>query len=75
MMCGHCEARVRKALEAIDGIESAAPDHNSDSAVITLSKAVPVETIRAAAEAQDYTFMGTGDARDMGTCHFCHICY
>ena len=41
MMCGHCEARVKKALEAIDGIESAIPDHNANTAVITLSKDVP----------------------------------
>ena len=58
MMCEHCEARVKKTLEAIDGIESAAPDHNSNSAVITLSKDVPVEVIKAAIEAQDYTFVG-----------------
>ncbi|MBR0366263.1 MAG: heavy metal translocating P-type ATPase, partial [Clostridia bacterium] len=58
MMCEHCEARVKKTLEAIDGIESAAPDHNSNSAVITLSKEVPVEVIKAAIEAQDYTFVG-----------------
>ena len=58
MMCGHCEARVKKTLEAIDGIESAAPDHNTDTAVITLSKDVPESVIKAAVEAQDYTFVG-----------------
>lgn len=58
MMCEHCETRVKKTLEAIDGIESATPDHNSNSAVITLSKDVPVEVIKAAIEAQDYTFVG-----------------
>ena len=58
MMCGHCEARVKKTLEAIDGIESAAPDHTADTAVITLSKDVPESIIRAAIEAQDYTFVG-----------------
>ncbi len=58
MMCGHCEARVKKTLEAIDGIESAAPDHTADTAVITLSKDVPESVIRAAIEAQDYTFVG-----------------
>ncbi|MBQ3425706.1 MAG: heavy metal translocating P-type ATPase [Clostridia bacterium] len=58
MMCEHCEARVKKALEAIDGIENAAPDHNSNSAVITISKDVPVDVIKAAIEAQDYTFVG-----------------
>ena len=58
MMCGHCEARVKKALEAIDGIESAAPDHNNDTAVITLSRDVPEDIIRSTIEAQDYTFVG-----------------
>ena len=58
MMCGHCEARVKKTLEAIDGIESAAPDHNTDTAVITLSKDVPADIIKNAVEAQDYTFIG-----------------
>ncbi len=58
MMCEHCEARVKKTLEAIDGIVSAAPDHKNDKAVITLSKDVPEEVIRAAIEAQDYTFIG-----------------
>ena len=58
MMCVHCEARVKKTLEAIDGIESAAPDHTADTAVITLSKDVPESVIRAAIEAQDYTFVG-----------------
>ena len=58
MMCGHCEARVKKTLEAIDGIESAVPDHNANTAVITLSKDVPEEVIKAAVEAQDYKFIG-----------------
>ena len=58
MMCEHCEARVKKTLEAIDGIESAAPDHNNDVAVITLSKDVSADVIKNAIEAQDYTFIG-----------------
>ena len=58
MMCGHCEARVKKTLEAIDGIENVAPDHNTDTAVITLSKNVPEDVIKSAIEAQDYTFIG-----------------
>ena len=58
MMCEHCEARVKKTLEAIDGIESAVPDHNANTAVITLSKDVPEEVIKAAVEAQDYKFIG-----------------
>ncbi len=58
MMCEHCEARVKKTLEAIDGIEKAIPDHNTDTAVITLSKEVSEEIIKSAIEAQDYTFVG-----------------
>ena len=58
MMCEHCEARVKKTLEAIDGIESAVPDHNANTAVITVSKDVPAEVIKAAVEAQDYKFIG-----------------
>ena len=58
MMCGHCEARVKKTLEAIEGIESATCDHNANTAVITLSKDVPVDVIKAAVEAQDYKFIG-----------------
>ena len=37
-MCGHCEARVKKALEAVDGVASAAVDHNNGTAVVTLTK-------------------------------------
>ena len=58
MMCEHCEARVKKTLEAIDGIESATADHSNDRAVITLSKDVSDDVIKNAIEAQDYTFIG-----------------
>ena len=54
MMCGHCEARVKKALEAISGVESAMADHNSGKAVVTLSAPVTDEMLKAAVEAQDY---------------------
>ncbi len=58
MMCGHCEARVKKALEAIDGIEDAKPSKDDGNAVITLSHEVADEVIKEAIEAQDYTFGG-----------------
>lgn len=58
MMCEHCENRVKKTLEAIDGIESAAPDHTADSVVITLGKDVPEQIIKDAIEAQDYKYIG-----------------
>jgi len=58
MMCKHCEARVRKALEAVEGVESAAVSHEAGTAVVTLSADVPNETLKAAVEAQDYPVLG-----------------
>ena len=57
MMCGHCEASVKKALEAIDGVESAEVSHESGTAVVTLSHAVDDDVIRKAIEDKDYTFV------------------
>ncbi|MCR5808734.1 MAG: heavy metal translocating P-type ATPase [Clostridiales bacterium] len=58
MMCPHCEARVKKALEAVPGVESAAADHNAGTAEVTLSAPVSDEALRAAVEAQDYKVLG-----------------
>ena len=58
MMCGHCEARVKKALEAIPGVQSAVADHTAGTAVVTLAAPVEDETLRAAVEAQDYKVLG-----------------
>ena len=58
MMCGHCEARVKKALEAVDGVQSANVSHESGTAVVTLTKDVSNETLKAAVEAQDYEVIG-----------------
>ena len=58
MMCEHCEARVKKALEAVPGVESAVADHTAGTAVVTLSSPVPDEALRAAVEAQDYKVIG-----------------
>ena len=54
MMCMHCEARVKKALEAVPGVESALADHTAGTAVVTLSAPVEEEALRQAVEAQDY---------------------
>ena len=54
MMCMHCEARVKKALEAIDGVETAVASHEAGTAVVTLSKDVPDEVLKKAVEDQDY---------------------
>ena len=58
MMCAHCEARVKKALEAVPGVGSAVADHNKGTAVVTLTAPVEDEVLRAAVEAQDYEVLG-----------------
>ena len=58
MMCMHCEARVKKALEAVPGVASAVADHASGTAVVTLSAPVEDEVLRVAVEAQDYKVLG-----------------
>ena len=58
MMCNHCEARVKKALEAVPGVASAVADHTAGTAVVTLTAPVADEALRAAVEAQDYTVLG-----------------
>ncbi len=54
MMCEHCEARVKKVLEAIDGVESAAVSHTAGTAVVELAAGVPDDALRKAVEDQDY---------------------
>ncbi len=54
MMCGHCEATVKKTLEAIEGVESANVSHENGTAVVTLSADVSDETLKSAVEAKDY---------------------
>jgi Cu2+-exporting ATPase len=56
MMCPHCEARVKKALEALEGVESAAVSHEAGTAVVVGS--ADFETLKAAVEAQDYKVLG-----------------
>ena len=54
MMCGHCEARVKKVLEALDGVETAEVSHENGTAVVTLSSAVEDDVLKKAVEDQDY---------------------
>lgn len=54
MMCGHCEARVKKALEALAGVESAEVSHEKGTAVVSMSADVADDTLKEAIEAQDY---------------------
>ena len=54
MMCGHCEAAVKKALEAVDGVESALVSHEKGSAEVTLTKEIADDVLKKAVEDKDY---------------------
>ena len=54
MMCEHCEARVKKALESVAGVVSATASHDSNTAVVETNGDVDTEALKAAVEAQDY---------------------
>ncbi len=54
MMCGHCEARVKKVLEALPQVETAVVSHETGTAIVNLSAAVADELLKQAVEAQDY---------------------
>ena len=56
MMCKHCEARVKKTLEALEGVESAVVGHEAGTAIVTGD--ADFETMKAAVEAQDYKVLG-----------------
>ena len=55
MMCAHCEATVKKALEAVSGVTEAKVSHQAGTAVVTLASDVPNDTLKQAVEAKDYT--------------------
>ena len=54
MMCGHCEARVKKTLEALAGVDSAEVSHEAGTAVVTLNEEVSDDVLKKAVEDQDY---------------------
>ena len=54
MMCGHCEATVKKALEALDGVDHADVSHEQDQAVVTLKEGVADDVLKKAVEDKDY---------------------
>ena len=54
MMCGHCEARVKKSLEALAQVSSAEVSHEKGTAVVTLSSDISDEELKKAVEEQDY---------------------
>ncbi|MCR5823497.1 MAG: heavy metal translocating P-type ATPase [Lachnospiraceae bacterium] len=58
MMCAHCEAHVKKALEAVEGIESAVASHNDNSVILTTSKDVDEALIKAAVTEAGYEYAG-----------------
>ena len=58
MMCMHCEARVKKALEALEGVTEAAVSHDTGTAVVTMSTNVPSDVLTKAVEDQDYKVLG-----------------
>ena len=58
MMCPHCEAAVKKSLEAVDGVETATPNHETDSAEITFTTSVDDEKIKKAVEDAGYKYIG-----------------
>ena len=54
MMCGHCEARVKKVLEALPQVEGAAVSHEAGTAVVTLNAELADEVLKKTVEDQDY---------------------
>ena len=58
MMCGHCEARVKKILEAIPGVEAAEVSHEKGTAVVKMASEVADEVLKKAVEDQDYQVTG-----------------
>lgn len=54
MMCAHCEAHVKSALEAIDGVISASASHTDGTATVILEKEVADDVLKAAVEAEGY---------------------
>ena len=58
MMCGHCEATVKKALEAIDGVASAEVSHEAGTAVVALEKDVADDILTKAVEDKDFKVTG-----------------
>ena len=57
MMCQHCEARVKKTLEKLDGVSEAQVSHTAGTAVVTLTADVADAVLKQAVEDQDYTVL------------------
>ncbi len=58
MMCGHCEATMKKALEGLDGVEAAVVSHEKGTAVVTLSKEIDADVFKKTVEDKDFKYIG-----------------
>ena len=58
MMCGHCEARVKKVLEGLSQVDLAEVSHEAGTAVVTLNAQVDDSVLKETVEAQDYKVLG-----------------
>ena len=58
MMCAHCEASVKKAMEALPFVETAEVSHEAGTAVLTLKGEADENAVKAAVEAKGFTFLG-----------------
>ena len=58
MMCGHCEARVKQTLEAIEGVAKADVSHEKGTAIVTLNGDVETNVLKEVVEAQGYKVIG-----------------
>lgn len=68
MMCPHCEARVKEALEALDEISEATPDHKKENAVVKLNKEVSDEALKKAVEDAGYSVLGIEEKKRRCCC-------
>lgn len=57
MMCGHCEAHVKKALEALEGVQEAVANKDDNKAVLTLNSPIAEADVKAAVEDAGYEFV------------------
>ena len=58
MMCGHCEATVKKALEALEQVETAEVSHEAGTAVVTLKSDISDDVLKKTVEDKDYKVLG-----------------
>ena len=58
MMCIHCEARVKKALEAVEGVTEAVVSHEAGTAIVEMAQDIDNEVLKKAVEDQDYAVKG-----------------